>query len=252
MSIILGINDIKYKHNGKLVKDLRVAFRKKVEIPNGVTTFKLSQLINYKIVQHKDRFICYCDGFSHVDEQPKAIIVKTTSELNSGNSQRRDMESSFIDELENVELELDDLRTEEKHDLLEEREEYYQKEKKRWVSVRSANERLKGAILAEYECDNEYCVDRMASELPGFMLVDYTTLFYKQTYPSELALKIENRFKKRFDQDKDLYGTYTRIVLLEWHNQEKYDYVEAIVIFNYLFKFEVIAIIENLNKEIYV
>lgn len=240
MSIILGINDIKYKHNGKLVKDLRVAFRKKVEIPNGITTFKLSQLINYKIVQHKDRFICYCDGFILQETKKQQPIKENIEECE---------EQEF---LEDVELEFDSLNTEEKHDLTLEREEYYQKEKKRWTLSRSTNERLKGAILAEYECDNEYCIDRIASELPGFMLVDYSTLFYKQTYPSELALKIESRFKKRFAQDKDLYGTYTRVVLLEWHNQEKYDYVEAIIIFNYLFKFEVIAIVENLNKEIYV
>lgn len=240
MSIILGINDIKYKHNGKFVKDLRIAFRKKVDIPNGVSTFKLSQLINYKVVEYKNRFICYCDGFMQADEPQKIIREDKSDQVN------------ILDELEDIELEYTDLKTEERHDLLEEREEFYQKEKKKWVLARSNDERLKGAILAEYECDEEYCRDRVSRELPGFSIVNQSTLFYKQTYPSELALKIENRLKKRFGQDKDLYGTYTRVALLETHNGNQYDYVECIVVFNYLFKFEVIAVIDELNKELYV
>lgn len=248
MSIIFGINDIKYKFNGKIVKEFRIAFRKKLDIPNGVSSFKLSELINYKIVQHKDKFICYCDGFIVNTVKPQQVESKKTVAKTTVDNSEEEREEI----LEDIELEFDNLRTEQKHDLLEEREEYYQKEKKRWASVRSKNERLKGAIFDDYECDNEYCIDRMNSELPGFMLVDHTTLFYKQTYPSELALKIENRFKKRFMQDKDLYGTYTRIALLESHNGNKYDYVECIIIFNYLFKFEVIAIIDELNKELYV
>lgn len=232
MAIISGINDIKAKCINNNFKKCKVVFRKGHYIPSGLNEINLSELLNISLVQYKDTILCYCDG------------LKQKKEL------------SLLEELllyEDVELEnpFDKYSPADKEDLKEDIEFLYQKEKKDWIRRFSNNENLIKAIDAEYDCDQEYCLARLNVEYPGFMLVDETTFFYKVSCPSLQALNLEQRLKSMLNIVRDRYGTYARIVKLDQHNHINYHDQEAMVLFNYLNKFDVFALMPIVQECLY-
>ena len=133
-------------------------------------------------------------------------------------------------------------------DLEEDIEQIYKKEKLDWIHRFSKDQRLIDAINSDYDCDEEYCLERMAQEYPGFFMVDETTTFYKSHYPSEQLLALEKRLSTQVSRVKSKYGTYTRVVRLECHNHIDYDFQEAIVIFRYLDKFDIVGTISIVEQ----
>jgi hypothetical protein len=150
-----------------------------------------------------------------------------------------------------IEDEFPGLYQEEIVQLKDEREEVYEKEKITWINRFSSNENIIQAIKSGYLCDDEYCNERMQKEWPGFFVIDETTLFWKCGCPSLHSIKIEKRLSNQISGFKSKYGTYTRIFKLEQHAKINYNDCEAIVIFNYLGKFDIIAIINQLDNELY-
>ena len=198
--------------------------------------FKLSQLANVRLGKYKDKIICFCNG---IIEIPKKILPPKLK--------AQDEFSDEVLEKEVLELEarFNDLNQVEIDDVKEDREFLYYKDKKNWVNTFSNNERLTIAIREGYDCDEQYCIERLGTEMPGFFIVDETTFFWKDPYPTLEALSIEKHIKTQVNGQKTKYGTYTKICLLEEHNKQKYD-TEAIIIFNYLNKFDVIALLSTL------
>lgn len=233
MAVISGINDIKAKCLNSVFKKCRVVFRKGNPAFLNATELKLSTLINISIIKHKDTILCYCDG---IKECKKEVPIEEEEILN-----------------EDVELEdpFSNYTPLEKEDLKEDIEFLYQKEKKDWIHRFSKNETLIKAIDLEYECDEEYCNERLNIEYPGFTIIDETTFFYKKSCPSLIALNLEQRLNLQLSTVKSKYGTYVRIVKLDQNHHINFNDQEAIVLFNYLNKFDVIALVsvveDNLN-----
>lgn len=239
----VAINDINAICGKTKFKTCLVSFRKKLaEYPLN-KVIKLSELNNIKLSLHKNNVLCFCDGFnfdsvSNIDNivDNKIINIKNETE---------EHEDPIL------ENEFANLNTEDVADIKEEREFLYQKEKKTWVNHFCKDEAILLAVKEGYDCDIEYCLERLAQELPGFSIINETTIFWKLSCPSMIALKMQQRLKTQMNACKSKYGTYIHIFKLEQHNNINYNDVEAIVIFNYIGKFDVIGIIGQLNSELY-
>jgi hypothetical protein len=196
-------------------------------------SFKLSQLINPKFGKHKDKVICFCDGYKEIIVKKKEVVQKEEQEF-----EPVELESTFDNQLNIIEVE----------EVEEERDFIYHKDKLKWVNTFSKNPRLILGIKEGYDCDQQYCEERLIQELPGFCIIDESTFFWKNPYPTEEALLYEKTITKQLNDQKNKYGSYTRIVLLEQSGQIKYKTpIEALVIFNYLNKFDVMTTLEAQN-----
>ena len=237
----VAINDINALCGTTKFKTCIISFRKKLDIYPLDKNLKLSQLINIRIAKHKDQVLCYCDGFTEELKSEEDSLIQQDDVIIS----------NIIHEDPELEDEFPGLYQEEITQLKDEREEVYEKEKITWINRFSSNENIIQAIKSGYLCDDEYCNERMQKEWPGFFVIDETTLFWKCGCPSLHSIKIEKRLSHQLSGFKSKYGTYTRIVKLEQHTKINYDDCEAVVIFNYLGKFDIIAIINQLDNELY-
>lgn len=233
-------NDLKATVNGKRFQLCKVTFRK--DPPKDNRVLKLSELENYKLTICKNEVVCFCDSVSVKFEVKKTVKAKTETVY----------EEEF--DLEPVELkdEFADCNDIETQDIKEERDFIYNKEKHDWIAKNSNNERLRLADHEEYECTEAYCLERMHQEFPGFYLVDESTFYWKNEYPALESLHLEKRIKSQISINSGKYGSYTRICKLEEHNHNPYDYADAIIIYNYLSKFEIIGpVSEVISKGVY-
>lgn len=228
MAIISGINDIKAKCLNSSFKKCRVIFRKGNPI-FSCTELKLSSLVNISLISHKDLILCYCDGIIQTPEKEEETEEKIDVEL----------EDPFFN-----------YTFLEKEELQEDIEFLYEKEKKDWIHRFSKNDNLINAINLDYSCDTEYCLERISREQPGFFMVDETTTFYQKSCPSNLAISIEKRLSLQINGSKSKYGTYTRIVKLESHKHINYYDLEAVVLFNYLNKFDICALVSVVEEQL--
>ena len=232
MASIIAIND-----NGALCcnarfKECRVSFKdKSINYNHEIHgRLKTSQLIKPLYVKVKNEILCICHGFT--PRQKKNSIV---------NQKRNDEENYELSDIE-LEREFPGLNILKVQDEKEAIEEYYQKEKKKWVqSGMNSNSRLRNAVALNYDCDEEYCKERMMRERPEFFMVNHKTFFWQSKYPSEHAIEIEKKINRELIHDKERYKTYTRIILLESVDDIQYNNKECILIYNYLSKFEIIA-----------
>ena len=230
MTKLIAINDLKLKCGNLSFKECSVVFRNKVTLPEVLPSkLLISILIKPSCINHKGTFICYCDGIIINDKEPEE-------------------EQDEYYEDPDVEDPFSDYNLVEKMDLMEDIEVIYQKEKVSWVHRFSKNDNLIQAINLEYGCDDCYCQERIENEYPGFFVVDHTTFFYKAKFPSKQALELERRFSLQVNTLKCKYGTYIRIVELEKHDNVPYGDQEAIVMFNYLHKFDVIGLVSVVEK----
>ena len=115
--------------------------------------------------------------------------------------------------------------------------------------MHSKNKDLVDAINMDYDCDNIYCLERANSEFPGFEVADHTTFYYKIKMPSRTGMNLEKHINVQFAAFKAKYGTYARVVELEKHNNICCNDQEAIVIYNYLNKFELIGLVSVVEKK---
>lgn len=220
---VIAINDNCAKCCGKPFKKCKVVFRKGNCVDTGIS-YKTSLLLNPKFIWHKNEVICYCDGVISVEEVTPSLI------------------------LEPIETEpmFPHCSPAQRHGRMEEMEEHYQADKIIWAN-HHGDKRLQMAIKNEYDCDHEYCLTRIREELPQFFMVDHTTYYYKQTYPSLEALELEKRIKVGVNGNRNKYGTYVRVCLLEEHDHMKIE-EEAIIIMNYLGHFEIMAKVKDLMR----
>lgn len=263
MPIIFAINDLKVKCSNNSFRECRVVFRKNGSAFSIATNIKIkvSHLLNPSFIKHKKDILCYCDGIDnkYLDlynkKQEINLISASIKEKDNKkyNKQEENNEDEFYEEKFDVELEdpFSNYTESEKFFLKEDIEEIYKKEKIDWIRRLSNNENLITAINEDYDCDDEYCKLRLSKEFPGFLIVDHTTFFYKCSYPSLQSLNLEKHLKLQVNGCKCKYGTYTRIVLLESHNNINYNDQEAVVIFNYLHKYDVICLVSVAKEKLY-
>ena len=233
----VATNDINALCGTAKFKLCSISFRKKLTTYPADKTLKLSQLVNPRIVKHKNQVLCFCDDYIEIEStvaEPEPIV-----------------EEQEILEDPVLEQEYPGLHDFEISDLKKDRDEIYEKEKISWINRCSTNENTIEAIKLGYSCDEEYCEERLEKEWPGFFMIDESTTFWQSSCPSLNGLKIEKRLSRQINGFKSKYGTYTRIVKLESHDKFDYENCEAIVIFNYLNKFDVIAAIDQLDQELY-
>jgi len=225
MTKIVAVNNSKLKCGTLSFKECSVVLRGKATLP-ALDKLFVSDLKNPSFIPHKTGVICYCDGLKEV-----AVAVSAAPEYDQ------------FEYKEDVELEdpFKEYNIVEKVDLEEDIDRLYQKEKKSWICRFSKNTQLIEAINLGYECDEQYCRERIQQEYPGFFIVDHTTCFYKSKYPSQTSLNLEKRMVLQVNGSRAKYGTYVRIVELESHNHVEFNDCEAMVIFNYLHNFDIIA-----------
>jgi hypothetical protein len=227
MAKFIAFNNLKIKCNNIAFKECSIVFRKitPLKVPERIL---ISNLVNPSYSIHKGKVICYCDTLIYVEVKPKVKKEKVVLE----------------EYQEDIELEdpFPQYNIIEKMDLEEDIELIYKKEKLDWIHRFSKNQHLIDAVNADYDCDEEYCLERMSQEYPGFFMVDETTTCYKSHYPSNELLALEKRLTVQVNKLRSKYGTYTRIARLECHNHVDYNFEEAIVIFFYLNKFDIIGL----------
>lgn len=240
MASIIAINDNGALCNNARFKECKISFKDKNTKYNVETDGKLktSQLIKPIYVKiKKGDIICICNGF--IPKKKKVTIATNTNAFKEK------------DEYEDIELEAEfaNLNLQDAYDEKQAIEDFYQKEKRHWAqSGMNNNSRLREAVSANYDCDEEYCQERMSCEYPGFFMVNHKTFFWKAKYPSEDALYAEKLINRNLLIDKERYNTYTRIVLLESRDGINCNDIESILIYNYLSKFEIIAPITTLPQ----
>lgn len=128
------------------------------------------------------------------------------------------------------------------YDKSEEDDKVYQADKLWWVLKYSKDKRLKLAVQEHYACDNEYVLERIEQDFPGFVVCDYSTYILAAKYPSYEALLVEKYFKNKLSENKK-YKMRTRIGYLDIDNP-----IEIIVIFNYLNNFEIYCPVSMLTE----
>lgn len=240
MAGFTAVNDTNQTFGGLKFKTCLVSFIKNK--PAGWPEdkpFKLSQLQNIRFGKHKDKVICFCENFTE--------IIKTCKEINKTCSCEESIQEFEDAQPVELEKEFSSVTISEAEEIKNDREFLYQKDKRKWVNTFSKNARLVEAIKEGYDCDEQYCIERLKQELPCFYLVDSTTIFWRNGYPTEEALKLEKHIKTQVNGHTSKYGTYTRACLLEEHNHINCHDEEAIVIFNYLHKFDVISTIREIE-----
>ena len=197
--------------------------------------FKLSQLTNAKFGKHKDKIICFCDGFIEIKKEIKKVVEEEEEEEVYDPVE---LKSTFDNKLNISEIE----EAEEDRDFI------YRKDKIKWINTFSKNQRLIAGIKEGYDCDEQYCNERLDQELPGFLIINENVIFWKNSYPTEEALILEKYFRNQIGGQNNKYGSYTRVVLLERCEKLKFENpIEAIVIFNYLNNFDIITTLEIQN-----
>jgi hypothetical protein len=243
MTKLVAVNDLKIKCGNSSFRECSVTLRRNAIFPDQLPSkLTISMLIKPSFLWHKNTVICYCDGIIVIQKEIPIIKQKEEQVIEEDDDYREDPD---------VEDPFSDYNLVEKMDLAEEIEETYQKEKHSWIHRFSKNENLVEAINLEYDCDEVYCKERIEQEYPGFMIVDHTTYFWKAKCPSLKAINIEKRLMMQVNGFKAKYGTYIRIVELEKHQGVEYNDQEAIVIFNYLNKFEVIGLVSVVEQTVY-
>ena len=227
----IAINDLKVLCKGKTrFKTCKVTFRH--EVPElSDKTVKLSELVNYTLTMHKGEVICFADGILQ-----KPTIIKENKK-----------EEKYYEPIE-LEPLYENMNTEEICIKREEMEEDYQHDKISWVNKLSKNERIRVGVQNGYDCDNAYMQERLTQEYPGFFIVDESTTYWKDELPSLEAISIEKRLNKQINGYKDKFGTFTRCCVLQEHNGEKFDDIEAIVIHELFGKVEILGKIEDLKN----
>jgi len=227
----IAINDLKVLCKGKTrFKTCKVTFRH--EVPELLDkTVRLSELVNYTLTLHKGEVICFADSLLRIPTAPKEIKK----------------EEKFYEPIE-LEPIYVDMNCEEIQIKRIEMEEDYQHDKINWVNKLSKNERTRVGIQSGYECDTAYMMERLAQEYPGFFIVDESTTYWKDELPTLEAISIEKRLNKQINGYKDKFGTFTRCCILQEHNGEKFNDVEAIVIHELFGKCEIIGKVEDLKQ----
>jgi hypothetical protein len=253
--MVFAKNDIGFVFGNTRFLKCKIFLRKNAIWPNNCKDVCLSKLINPSYAKCKGQIVCFCDGIKETEISEDTL---TTGDVNLEPIVQ--IQSEFNINLDNNEHEHEPVELEKEFenknalaisDIKEERDNRYNAEKITWIKHHSNNNRLIRAIEHGYECDNAYCEERLAQELQGFILVDHTTIFWKASYPSEIALTLEDDLKHRLNGARSKYGTQIRVCLLEEHNHIKYNDVEAIVMFNYLGKFDIIGIVDIVGPMLY-
>lgn len=241
MTKLVAVNDLKVKCGNLFFKECSVTLRHNAIFPDQLPSkLTISMLIKPSFTWHKNKVLCYCDGIIIIKNEIEVIKQEEVIEEEENYKEDPEVEDPF-----------EGYNLVEKMDLAEEIEETYQKEKRSWIHRFSKNEDLVNAINLEYDCDEAYCLERLNAEFPGFFLVDHTTYFYKSKFPSRKALELHKRMDTQLNGAKAKYGTYPKVVELEKHKGIEYNDQEAIVIFNYLNKFDVIGLVSVMEQMVY-
>ena len=232
----IAINDLKVLCKNKFrFKTCKVTFRHDLKTFPPDKTFKLSELINYTLTMHKDEVICFADS---VKVSTAVVKLKTKKEV---------VEEEYYEPIE-VDTIFSNLNIEEVHEKKEEIELSFQKEKVSWVNRLCENEQIKLAIKLGYDCNDQYITERLTKEWPNFFVVDETTTYWKNSCPSMTSLKIEQRLTKQVNGYKETYGTFVRCCILQEHAGVKFDDKEAILIYSFFGKYEIIALASDLEQ----
>jgi hypothetical protein len=250
--MVFAKNDIGFVFGNTRFLKCKVSLRKNAIWPNNYKDVRLSELANTSFTHCKGQIVCFCDGIKETKVPGDNLIIGDIN-LEPIISVQEEFSVIIEDEHEPVELdhEFDGKNVLTISDIKESRDNKYHAEKIVWVHHNSDNIRLVNGIDHGYDCDEQYCLERLTKELEGFFIVDHTTIFWKSSYPSEIALTLEDDLKLKLNGSRSKYGTQIKICLLEEHNHVKYDDVEAIVMVNYLGKFDVIGIIDKVAPRIY-
>lgn len=240
--MVFAKNDIGFVFGNTRFLKCKVSLRKNANWPFNLKDISLSKLINPSFTKCKDQIVCFCDG---IETDPKIEVFFPET------FDQEEIEIPGEHEPLKLDNEFENKNALTISDIKEERCNKYHAEKLVWVKHHSNNDRLVRAIEHGYECDDEYCLERLTQELEGFFIADHTTYCYKASYPSEIALTLEDDLKNRLHGSKSKYGTQIKICLLEKHNGINYNDIEAIIVINYLGKFDIIGIIDTVAPTIY-
>ena len=253
--MVFAKNDIGFVSGNTRFLKCKVSLRKNANWPCSCKDVLLSKLINPSFTNCKGQIVCFCDGIIETEIPGDTLVI---GDINL--EPIIQIQPEFTVELEEEENEHEPIELEAQFkdknalfisDVKDQRESRYHTEKILWVKNHSNNIRLVRAVEHGYECDEAYCLERLLEELPGFVIVDHTTIFWKASYPSEIALTLEDDLKIQLNGSRNKYGTQIRICLLEKHDGVNYADAEAIVMINYLGKFDIIGLVDVVGPTIY-
>lgn len=260
---LFAINDTKLKCNNVIFTKCQVVFRRNLTFCK--TNLRVSELINPKFIKSKNSIVCYCDGVIeqeitiitvHVKEEP--IVDQSTIEGTPEYYEKmlHELLGNSLYERDSIDIEEDainvtNMNALEYYDYKESQEHTYEAEKLVWSKHHTDDIRFKMAVENEYRCDEEYCKLRATEDFPGFMVLDHTAFYWACPYPSLKALGFEKLFKININGSKKKYNTLTRVAILEEFQGKKYD-EEIVLIYNYLGKFDLCALVSQLESENYV
>jgi hypothetical protein len=245
--MVFAKNDINFIFRNTRFSKCKVSFRKN----SNECLYKdllLSELINPNYMISKGQVICFCDGVLKREEA--SSIKEVTLTLDLVEPEEVMIVSEELREIE-LEKEFQGMNIVKINDIKDDRENKYIADKTIWIKHNTDNKRLISAFEHGYNCDEEYCIDRMSKELLGFFIVDHTTFIYESPYPTDIALKLEDKIVEKLHGSRSKYGTRVRVCLLEKHNGKEYNNIESIIIFNYLGKFDIVGIINEIGVKIY-
>ena len=275
---IFAINDLKHACKNKVFSKCQVVFRNGLATTVYTEKLKLSQLVNPKLVTVKDKVVCYCDGIVEAEvtvtvteklptilhNEPEPVIEEPDSSEEEFFARIKNEERYYEQLCELIGVDQDEYPYEpidvkplyawpmsaaKRMDRNEEREEIFQKEKRKWVREHPQFEQLKLAVERQYQCDDEYAKIRASLDYPEFELLDHTAFYWSTPYPSLKALKLEKAIANSvnmMNRSTD-YGSFVRIALLEEYKGEKIN-KEMILIYRYLGKFELGVLVEKLTE----
>lgn len=253
--MVFAKNDIGFVFGNTRFLKCKVSLRKNAIWPSNCKEVVLSKLINPSYTNCKGQIVCFCDGVKETEFPGDALVI--------GDIHLEpiiQIQSDFNIKLEDNEPDHEPVEPDHEFegkniiavsDIKEARDNRYHAEKMVWAKHHSENIRLSTAIEHGYDCDEAYCLERLKNELTGFFIVDHTTTFWKASYPTEIALTLEDDLKVQLNGSRSKYGTQIRVCLLEEHDHVKYNDAEAIVMFNYLGKFDIIGIVDVVAPLIY-
>jgi hypothetical protein len=227
--LVTALNDLGLKCNELHFLNCQVEFRQAIQLPNP-SCVRLSELTGIRLGFIAQEVICYADNIL----QPCLCVPLPSPK-----------EPAQITEPEKEDMDLEDVFAQydmaERPEAEEDMENLYQHDRLVWVRQHCKCAQTRRAVEMGYDCQEQYGLERLAHEFPGFHLIDHTTILYKAKYPSSIAMDTEARFNKMLSGYNAKYGTYIRAGLLESHRGINYNDEEIIVIYNYLWKFDVFA-----------